>query len=435
MQIALSDEGVRRWARDGLRAVLGGLAGIGLAIVNLPLFVVTVAALVIVVVPGVGLAAFPWVTSLVRARADLERRRAAAAGVVVHRPYAPPPKRAVPGGWRLFRWVVTDPATWRDLAWLLPGAIVGFGLGVLAVAVPLYGLEGALLIPLWLHLGVDWYGYGLFWPIENLAEGVLSVPQGLLFIAAGLTAAPWLRRVDALFGRLFLAPTKAADLRLRVSQLTATRADTVDAQAAELRRIERDLHDGAQARLVSLGMTIGLAEELLERDPAAARKLLAEAREASGNALTELRHLVRGIHPPVLAERGLDGAIRALAMSLPVPVDVDAELPGRLQTPVESAAYFAVAEALANVVRHSGARHAWLWLRERDGRLAIVVGDDGAGGADPRRGTGLTGIRSRLAAFDGTMTLSSPLGGPTVVTMELPCVLSSPRTSPSSGTA
>jgi signal transduction histidine kinase len=208
----------------------------------------------------------------------------------------------------------------------------------------------------------------------------------------------------------------------------------VDAQAAELRRIERDLHDGAQARIVSLGMTIGLAEELIERDPAAARKLLAEARESSSAALVELRHLVRGIHPPVLAERGLDGAVRALALSLPIPITVDIDLPGRPDTPVESAAYFVVAEALANVSRHSAASTAWVRMRHADGVLFMTVGDDGIGRADPAAGTGLRGIERRLAAFDGTIALSSPPGGPTVVTMELPCALSSPKTSLSSGT-
>ena len=226
----------------------------------------------------------------------------------------------------------------------------------------------------------------------------------------------------------------SAELAPAGRALTHTRTGAVDAQAAELRRIERDLHDGAQARLVSLGMTIGLAEELVDRDPAAARKLLAEARESSGTALVELRHLVRGIHPPVLAERGLDGAVRALALSLPVPITVDIDLPGRPDDPVESAAYFAVAEALANVVRHSRAHTGSVSMRHADGMLTMVVGDDGAGGADPAAGTGLRGIERRLAAFDGTMALSSPPGGPTVMTMELPCALSSPKTSPSSGT-
>jgi signal transduction histidine kinase len=178
-----------------------------------------------------------------------------------------------------------------------------------------------------------------------------------------------------------------------------------------------------------------MAEEIMQRDPDGARRLLVEAREASSAALVELRHLVRGIHPPVLAERGLDGAVRALALGLPLPVTVETDLPGRPQTPVESAAYFAIAEALANVTRHSGARTAWVTLGYAHGALGLVVGDDGAGGADPSRGTGLRGIERRLAAFDGTMKLSSPSGGPTVVTMEVPCALSSPRISPSSETA
>jgi signal transduction histidine kinase len=418
------------WVRDGLRAVGRGIIAIGLAVTNIPVFVLFVVGLILCVVPGV----LPAATAVVRGRADLERRRAARSGVIIARPYGPGPERSAAFGWRRVRWIFIDPATWRDLAWLVPGAVIGLGLGLVTLGIPLYGVEGITLLPLWIYLGTDWYGYGVYWPIESVAQGFLSMPQGLLFLAAGLAAAPWLQRIDGRFDRLFLGPTKAAELRMRVTQLTEIRADTVDAQAAELRRIERDLHDGAQARLVSLGMAIGLAEEMLDRDPAAARKLMAEAREASGTALVELRHLVRGIHPPVLAERGLDGAIRALALSLPVETTVDGELPGRLETPVESAAYFAVAEALANVTRHSNAHTAWVSLRHADGSLFIMVGDDGAGGADPAAGTGLRGIERRLAAFDGTMTLSSPPGGPTVVTMELPCALSSPRTTLSSGT-
>jgi signal transduction histidine kinase len=181
-------------------------------------------------------------------------------------------------------------------------------------------------------------------------------------------------------------------------------------------------------------MVIGLADTLIDRSPTEAHKLLAEAREASGTALVELRHLIRGIHPPVLAERGLDGAVRALALSLPVPITVDIDLQGRPDTPVESAAYFAVAEALTNMIRHSRAHTGSVSMRHAHGVLIMVVADDGTGGADPAVGTGLRGIERRLAAFDGTITLSSPSGGPTVITMELPCALSSPRTTPSSGT-
>jgi signal transduction histidine kinase len=302
------------------------------------------------------------------------------------------------------------------------------------VLVPLYGLAGLTLMPLWIWLGTGWYGYGAIWSIDTVPAGLLCLPQGAIILVAGLWAAPWLRRVDALFTRLFLAPTRAAELRLRVTQLTVTRADTVDAQAAELRRIERDLHDGVQARLVSLSMMIGLADKLIDRNPAKAHKQLDEARESSRTALVELRHLIRGIHPPVLSERGLGGAVHALALSLPVPITVDIDLPGRPDTPVESAAYFAVAEALTNMIRHSQAHTGSVSVRHVDGTLTMVVADDGTGGADPTAGTGLRGIERRLAAFDGTIALSSPPGGPTVITMEVPCALSSPRTMPSSGT-
>ncbi|MBM2623144.1 sensor domain-containing protein [Actinoplanes sp. LDG1-06] len=424
----------RDWIRDGLRSVAAGALSIVLAILNIPLFALFVVSLALTPVLGIGLVALPGVTALIRLKADLARRVAGWHGVTITRPYRPLPAGVGPVGWKRYRWIVTDPATWRDFAWLLPGAVGGLVLGILTIAIPLYGVQGIVLLPLWLYLGTDWYGYGVNWPIESVGEGFLSLPQGLAFLALGMVVAPWLRRVDGLFAKLFLAPTRAAELRLRVTQLTVTRADTVDAQAAELRRIERDLHDGAQARLVSLGMAIGLAEELVDRDPQTARKLLAEARENSSTALVELRHLVRGIHPPVLAERGLDGAVRALALTSVIPTTVDSDVTGRLETPVESAAYFAVAEALANVQRHSAATFAYVSMHREGDLLRLEVGDDGHGGADKTNGTGLAGMERRLAAFDGTMTLSSPPGGPTIVTMELPCASSSPRTMLSSGT-
>ena len=214
----------------------------------------------------------------------------------------------------------------------------------------------------------------------------------------------------------------------RVARLTESRGHAVDAAAAELRRIERDLHDGAQARLVSLGMNIGFAEQVLRDNPDLALNLLAEARASSGQALSELRTLVRGIHPPVLAERGLDGAMRALTLSLPLPVDLHIELTGRASAPVESAVYFAIAEALANVIKHSGANRAWVQVEYHSGRLVAIVGDNGTGGAALRSGGGLRGVERRLAAFDGVIAVTSPAGGPTIVTMELPCELSLART-------
>src|SRR6516164_4099728 len=221
------------------------------------------------------------------------------------------------------------------------------------------------------------------------------------------------------------------DLSGRVQQLTETRGHAVDAAAAELRRIERDLHDGAQARLVALGMNLRAVERVLPGSPSAALALVAEARETSVRALNELRDLIRGICPPVLADRGLGHAVQALVLDTPLPTALDVDLPGRLPAPVESACYFAIAEALANAVKHSGARHAGIRIIHSAGLLRIQVADDGAGGADPARGTGLLGVERRLGTFDGILAVSSPPGGPTMIVMEVPCALSSPKTSSS----
>src|SRR5687768_1449231 len=157
----------RRWVGRGVRSALGGLAAAGLAFTNIPLLAVSMVALALAPVPFLGLALAPWTMTLVRMRADLERRRASRIGVLITRPYHPPPEKAMAGGWQRFRWTVTDPATWRDLAWLLPGAIVGFTLGLVGVVVPLYGLAGLTLTPLWIWLGTGWYGYGTIWSIDT----------------------------------------------------------------------------------------------------------------------------------------------------------------------------------------------------------------------------------------------------------------------------
>ena len=248
--------------------------------------------------------------------------------------------------------------------------------------------------------------------------------EGALMLALGLWLVP---RTVIPHARVLLRPEPGADLAGRVEQLTQTRADAVDSAAAELRRVERDLHDGAQARLVALGMSLRAAEHLIPASPQAAVALVAEAREASSKALTELRDLVRGIYPPVLADRGLGEAVRALALDTPLRTESDIVLPGRLDAPVESACYFAVAEALTNAVKHSGARQAQVRIRHARGMLRVEVTDDGCGGADPGRGGGLAGIERRLGTFDGILAVSSPPGGPTMIVMEIPCATSSPR--------
>jgi signal transduction histidine kinase len=265
---------------------------------------------------------------------------------------------------------------------------------------------------------------------------LVAAVQGVAILAFGLWLVP---RTIGVHARTLLRPSPDPELAGRVEQLTQARAVAVDSAAAELRRVERDLHDGAQARLVALGMNLRAAERLIPTSPAAAVALVAEAREASSLALTELRNLVRGIYPPVLADRGLADAVRALALDSPVRTEVEVDLPGRLEFPVETACYFAVAEALANAVKHSGARLVQVRMRyspgprssgsPASGLLRIEITDNGAGGADPAKGTGLAGIERRLGTFDGILAVSSPPGGPTMVIMEVPCALSSPRIS------
>ncbi|NDU74404.1 sensor histidine kinase [Actinomadura sp. DSM 109109] len=423
---------LRGYGRRTLACFLRAVTQIVLAYaVNLPLFIVTVLSVAFIPL-GFGVVLAPMMFQAIRTVANQQRLWAAAWwGVRIPVPY-----RAEPAGAGVFgrlKWILTDPASWRDLLWTILNVPVALVLGVLAGGLPLYGVEGVLVAP-WLSQVTD-YGWGPFWPLDEWgAVGFAgSVVLGAALAALSVPLGPMFLTAHARFSQSLLAPTREA-LAERVERLTETRSEAVDASAAELRRIERDLHDGAQARLVALSMNIGLAEEMMKHDPETAQKLLAEARAASGTALTELRDLVRGIHPPVLAERGLDGAVRALALTLPLPVDVRVDLPGRFDAPVESAAYFAVAEMLANVVKHSAARRAWVQIEHTGDRLLLIVGDDGTGGADPAAGSGMRGIERRLAAFDGTMAVTSPVGGPTVVTMELPCASSSPKTSPSSGT-
>lgn len=217
-----------------------------------------------------------------------------------------------------------------------------------------------------------------------------------------------------------VAIARGSHLTRRVGVLEATRAGAVDAQEANLRRIERDLHDGAQARLVALGMSLGLAEQTFASDPEGARQLVSEARQGVGEALRELRDLARGIHPPVLTDRGLGAALATLADQSGLPVSVAVEIDERLAPAIETAAYFVVAESLANAAKHSGASHISVTVRRHAERLELDVEDDGRGGADPAGG-GLTGLRQRVAALDGTLSVSSPAGGPTIIHAELPC--------------
>ena len=207
----------------------------------------------------------------------------------------------------------------------------------------------------------------------------------------------------------------------RIEVLEASRSGAVDVQESELRRIERDLHDGAQARLVALGMSLGMAEQRVGTDPEAVRGLIAEARIGAAEALAELRDLARGIHPPVLTDRGLEAALAALVARSPLAVSLTVNVPQRPPSAVETAAYFTVAEALANAIKHAHAHHVDVRIKRTDNHLIVEVVDDGEGGADAA-GRGLTGLRQRAESFDGTLRVDSPEGGPTTVRAVLPCV-------------
>ncbi|SCK39108.1 Signal transduction histidine kinase [Streptomyces sp. ScaeMP-e48] len=398
----------------------------GLA-VSIVLFVLAVVSIAFVLL-GIGVFTTPVVLQAVRRHANQRRFWAADwSGVRISAPYRPfPPdlRGGVTGQVERTTLLLKDPATWRDLQWLLVDMTVGPVVAMLAAALLIYPVEGLVLAAgLWHVFRNDAYWYG-FVPVDSQGTALAALALGVVILAIGLKAAEPLLRLHFLIARPLLAPTPEQTLAQRVDRLTETRHEAVDTAASELRRIERDLHDGAQARLVAMGMNLGTIEALIEKDPAQAKKMLAMARESSAEALTELRDLVRGIHPPVLAERGLGDAVKALALRLPVATEVTVELPGRAEASVESAAYFAVSEALTNAVKHAGGDRIWVDLHHGEGMLRISVTDNGGGGARIGSGSGLSGIERRLGTFDGVLAVSSPAGGPTMVTMELPCALS-----------
>ncbi|MFJ1645351.1 sensor domain-containing protein [Streptomyces sp. NPDC088258] len=421
-------------SRERVRAsLLAGVRGLALAVVAPAggiAFLVTSVLSIAFIVLGVGLFTTPMVLAALRRYANQRRLLAAAwSGVRVPVPYRPFPEGAgggAPGPVRRCFLMLRDPATWRDLQWLVVDTTAGFFLALLAAALILYPLEGfALAAGVWRAFADDTYWYA-FVPVTGPGTGLAAGALALVLLAAGLRFSADVLRLHFLLTKAMLAPTSEREMALRIERLTESRHDAVDSSAAELRRIERDLHDGAQARIVAMGMDLGTIESLIEKNPAKAKELIGKARQSSAEALTELRDLVRGIHPPVLAERGLADAVRELALRLPLPLEaeVSAELPGRAEPLVESAAYFAVSETLTNAVKHAGADRIWVDLSYSGGMLRVSVTDNGAGGAVIGGGSGLSGVERRLGTFDGVLAVSSPAGGPTMVTMEIPCELS-----------
>jgi signal transduction histidine kinase len=309
-------------------------------------------------------------------------------------------------------------ATWREVLYAImrgplsaAAAFVSLGvwaMGIVLVTLPLY----------------DWSlpggGAHVDGTVLYSSKAILVAVGGALVLLAAPQVTRGLAAADAVLARRLLGPP--GGLAARVAQLEISRERVVDAAEAERKRIERDLHDGAQQRLVALAMELGRAKERFGDDIEAARDLVDSAHAQAKSALTELRDLVRGVHPPVLTDRGLDAALSGLIARSPVPVEMHVDMPVRPKPLVEAVAYFVVAEALTNVAKHSRASQAKVVVEGHGypGTLTVVISDDGIGGADPQ-GAGLSGLANRVSGVDGRLTVESPYGGPTIIAVELPC--------------
>jgi signal transduction histidine kinase len=411
MSAAPTRTAIARGGRDFVYVASGLPLGIGWLVALVTLLAVGVSLVVITV--GIPILVFTFL--LVRWGANTERERAA---LVLGAPIARP-RRSPSGSTRLLDRMLAplrDRRTWRDLGYMLLLGPVGIIAGTLSVT--LWGAAlAALVAPLFApgapdgsvldDLGAVVYAAG---PVAAIALGGLAaIVTRALAVAGGSLA------------QSLLAYDDRAELAERISTLEASRSGAVDSADARLRRIERDLHDGAQHRLAYIAMELGRARAKLATDPHAADALLAGAHDESKVAMRELRDLVRGIHPSVLSDRGLDAALSGLAERATIPVEIRGGVDERLPPAVETAAYYVVAESLTNVGRHSGASQAYVDVQRVDGRLVLAIGDDGHGGAARRPGSGLEGLAQRVEALDGTLAVDSPAGGPTTIVASLPC--------------
>ncbi|MEU6002339.1 sensor domain-containing protein [Streptomyces sp. NPDC047197] len=398
----------------GVGYLLGGVL-LGILLLLCGLVAVTVSAALALLLVGLPLLALLPLAGI--PVAALERRRLA----LVDPSGAPSPHRTpeAPGipAWLTLRF--TEQATWREFAYAVLLALVLWPLDLLVLICTLGGPAVLIAAPAQLALDGGEIRAAKLWLVSGYPHAFALALLGLALLAPLLYPLGAYATARAALARLLLAP-REAEAATQLAEVTRSRARLVDAFEAERRRIERDLHDGAQQRLVALTMTLGLARlDATPGSPLAGR--LATAHDEAGNVLTELRELIRGIHPQVLADYGLAAAIEDAAERSPVPVDTDLDGLPRLPEPVESAGYFTTREALTNIARHSEAPRARIKARHQHGTLRIEVRDEGKGGADPSRGSGLTGLADRIAVLDGTLTVTSPPGGPTVLSVEIPC--------------
>lgn len=350
------------------------------------------------VVVGIFLIA-PWF-GLVRVFADAERSMAGWMGVDV------PARELRPRGtlgWR----TITDPERWRMVGYLALNAIL---------APALFGLGSFLYTFVFSAVFGGGTGFGPF----DAVLGVLGIVVGVAALGGAPRVALMVGALKANVAAWFLGPDRLAKAEQRVTELSTQRQDILDAVALERRRIERNLHDGVQQQLVAIGLDLGMAEHQLDRDPDAARELISNARQKVQGSIGELRQLGRGLHPAILEDRGIDAALSAIVSNAPIPIAVQVDDDLDLDTDVAETVYFVANEAVANVLKHSRARVASVHVTRVAANVRVVVHDDGVGGADPARGTGLAGIRARVNAADGSLDVSSPHGGPTAIVVELP---------------
>ncbi|GAA0992994.1 sensor histidine kinase [Acrocarpospora macrocephala] len=371
---------------------------------------------------GAGLVIFPRALVALRRWAEWNRRRAAGLlGVPVSSRYVSL-SQGIRAQWRQ---VLDDPETRRDIGWVWRHIATGIPAGLAALACIGTAVFTVVAASLWWLFPAD-APLRLLTAIPVTSWSWALALGGGQIVISGLVAfwaVPKLARFHARTCLAALEPSDADQLAERVGELSESRAGVLDAHGAELRRIERDLHDGTQARLVAIAMQLGMARETLPEGSEPLAELLRHAHEGAEEAMSELRDVIRTMYPPILADRGLAGALAALGARSGVPAEVDLGEVGRLPAAVEAAAYFIVAETLANAAKHSCATRVLVRLTRAGDSLLIEVTDDGIGGVAEARGTGVIGIRRRAAALDGTVLVTSPVGGPTSITVELPCGL------------
>ncbi|USX49003.1 sensor domain-containing protein [Lentzea sp. HUAS12] len=366
----------------------------------------------------VGLPLLWLAMNVVRGGATVERAWVRAA----LRTDIPTPYRDRPEGtlWQRWKSQFTDPATWRDFGYLLlllPLGILEFG-----AVVAMWSVAAAFIaVPFWIGDAPFAVVVGEFWTIDSFASALPVTLIGLALIPFAALGTRWLGTLHGRFARGMLGPTRADALAIEAERLQSSRARGVEAAEAERRRIERDLHDGAQQRLVAVAMGLGRAKSKMDTDPQGAAELIAEAHADAKLAIKELRDLARGIYPSVLGDRGLDAALSALAARVPIEVDLQVNVDPRPPTAVESAAYFTVGEALTNITKHSNGTRATVRVNRVDTGVLVEVTDNGQGGAELKPGGGLAGLADRAATIDGVVVVVSPVGGPTVIRAELPC--------------